>query len=491
MHVVGGSGAGKTPLLQNLILHDLQSDDPPALVIVDSQGDLINKLSRLALSSIRRWLRSPIGVCCSSRRGTSSIRRPSISSTSTAIGLANTTKRQRSRSSPASIQTFDYLFCGPPRRRPHRQAGRVLPLRGAPHAGAPGDDGTERDHPRHAQSHGRAATTYRKAIERLPPIQRKFFERDFLDPKKHLQPRPRNRSATASMPFSRTRPSPGSSRRRETRIDLFDTSTTAPSSSSTRPRTFLKGRIGAFRAHLHLAGAAGHPRARGHPGGRTPADIPHRRRGGRLFRQQYRRLPDRGPQVQMRLRLRPPVPGPGTHGRCGPRSPPTPRSRWPPASRRATRARWRPIMRTTADFILSQPRLHFAAHLRDITPNAVSIPVAAGRLEAEPRMDEHSYDHLRELNRDRVSIPEPMRGESFTVKDAEDGSKDDSARPTRTNSECHPSRRPMSLRSLVIPLLHPKIGEGRRQGVGGGLDKEMDWILLRSRGVLSLARPHK
>ena len=49
MHVLGGSGAGKTTLLQNLILNDLQSDDPPSLVIVDSQGDLINKLSHLAL----------------------------------------------------------------------------------------------------------------------------------------------------------------------------------------------------------------------------------------------------------------------------------------------------------------------------------------------------------------------------------------------------------------------------------------------------------
>ena len=49
MHVLGGSGAGKTTLLQNLILNDLQSDDPPSLVIVDSQGDLINKLSHLEL----------------------------------------------------------------------------------------------------------------------------------------------------------------------------------------------------------------------------------------------------------------------------------------------------------------------------------------------------------------------------------------------------------------------------------------------------------
>lgn len=49
MHVVGGSGAGKTQWLQTLILHHLQKDDPPSLVIVDSQGDLIDRLSHLAL----------------------------------------------------------------------------------------------------------------------------------------------------------------------------------------------------------------------------------------------------------------------------------------------------------------------------------------------------------------------------------------------------------------------------------------------------------
>ena len=46
---LGGSGAGKTTLLQNLILMTCISENPPSLVIIDSQGDLINKLSRLAL----------------------------------------------------------------------------------------------------------------------------------------------------------------------------------------------------------------------------------------------------------------------------------------------------------------------------------------------------------------------------------------------------------------------------------------------------------
>lgn len=51
MHILAGSGHGKTQTLQHLILGDLQSADPPGMVIIDSQGDMIGKLSRLALSA--------------------------------------------------------------------------------------------------------------------------------------------------------------------------------------------------------------------------------------------------------------------------------------------------------------------------------------------------------------------------------------------------------------------------------------------------------
>jgi len=48
MHILAGSGHGKTQTLQSLILRDLQADDPPGMVVIDSQGDLINNISRLA-----------------------------------------------------------------------------------------------------------------------------------------------------------------------------------------------------------------------------------------------------------------------------------------------------------------------------------------------------------------------------------------------------------------------------------------------------------
>jgi len=49
--IVGGSGHGKTQLLLKLIHHDLTSTDetPPGVIVIDSQGDLIHTISRLAL----------------------------------------------------------------------------------------------------------------------------------------------------------------------------------------------------------------------------------------------------------------------------------------------------------------------------------------------------------------------------------------------------------------------------------------------------------
>lgn len=47
MHVIGGSGHGKTQLLQHLIVHDLQKDKAPSLIIIDSQGEMLRKIEWL------------------------------------------------------------------------------------------------------------------------------------------------------------------------------------------------------------------------------------------------------------------------------------------------------------------------------------------------------------------------------------------------------------------------------------------------------------
>lgn len=47
-HVIGGTGHGKTQLLQTLALADFDDPTNAAVVVIDSQGDMIKKLSRLA-----------------------------------------------------------------------------------------------------------------------------------------------------------------------------------------------------------------------------------------------------------------------------------------------------------------------------------------------------------------------------------------------------------------------------------------------------------
>lgn len=52
-HIVGGTGHGKTQLMQKMIHADLMAsrDDERSVIVIDSQGDLINKLMRLELFS--------------------------------------------------------------------------------------------------------------------------------------------------------------------------------------------------------------------------------------------------------------------------------------------------------------------------------------------------------------------------------------------------------------------------------------------------------
>lgn len=47
--IVAGSGHGKTQLLQQMILDDINRADAPALIVIDSQGDMLRKIARLAV----------------------------------------------------------------------------------------------------------------------------------------------------------------------------------------------------------------------------------------------------------------------------------------------------------------------------------------------------------------------------------------------------------------------------------------------------------
>lgn len=47
--IIGGSGAGKTTLIQDLLLRDFARPDTPAMVIIDPKGELVGRVQRLGL----------------------------------------------------------------------------------------------------------------------------------------------------------------------------------------------------------------------------------------------------------------------------------------------------------------------------------------------------------------------------------------------------------------------------------------------------------
>src|SRR6185437_14550524 len=176
MHVLGGSGAGKTQLLQHLILHDLKSERPPSLVIVDSQGDLINKLSHLALFdpaygdlADRLILITPKDTKFPPAINIFDLNRDR---------LGDYDEAAREQVTAGVIQTFDYLFTGllgadltAKQSVFFRFVARLMLAL----PGAMGRNATILDMIQLMED----PSPYRAAIESLPSIQRNFFERDF------------------------------------------------------------------------------------------------------------------------------------------------------------------------------------------------------------------------------------------------------------------------------------------------------------------------
>ncbi|HWA92085.1 MAG TPA: hypothetical protein VG889_18745 [Rhizomicrobium sp.] len=416
MHIVGGSGAGKTQLLQNLILHDLRSPDPPALVIVDSQTDLIGKLSRLALLDPdtgplagRLLLITPRDIAHPPAINIFDVNRERLG------GYDEATKEQVTA---GVIQTFDYLFGGLLGADLTAKQGVFFRFVARLMLALP-------------ETLGRTATIldmislmddaapYRKAIESLPPIQRNFFERDFASKtfaQTKEQIRYRLNAVLENPTLARLFTSP------RTKIDLYSALNSGSIILVDTAKDFLKGSSAHFgRIFISLVLQAVLERAAMPEHERKPAFLivdeaaeyfdgniddllteARKMKLGCIFAHQF--LDQASSSLRSSLAANTAI------------------KMASGVSMSDARA-LAPDLRTTPDFILSQPRLQFAAHIRNVTPQAVSIPVPVGTLEAQPRLSHEAYERLRELNRVRVSLPRDIPGDGFTMKG--DGFADD------------------------------------------------------------------
>ncbi len=171
MHVCGGTGAGKTQWLSTLILHHLAEPAAPALVVVDSQGDLINKLSRLEALKDRGILITPKDIKYPPAINVFDLKRGRLGSYD---------ELTREQVVAGAIETFDYLFSG--------LVGADLTAKQSVFfrfvcrlllnlAETMGRNATILDMIALMED----ASPYQEAIEQLPAIQRRFFERDFRE----------------------------------------------------------------------------------------------------------------------------------------------------------------------------------------------------------------------------------------------------------------------------------------------------------------------
>ena len=432
MHVVGGSGAGKTTLLQNLILHDLQSEDRPALIIIDSQGDLINKISRLALFDPDDGPLAGRLVLISPK----DIKHPP------AVNIFDVNRERLGHYDEATkeqvvagvIQTFDYLFAGLLGADLTAKQGVFFRFVARLMLTIP-------------ETMGRNATIldminlmdrpdeYQTAIRKLPPIQRNFFERDFMG-KTFVQTKEQIRyrlNAILENPtLARLFTSPS------TKIDLFTELNNESIILVDTAKDFLKGGSAHFgRIFISLVLQAVLERAAIPEGERRPAFLivdeaasyfdsniddllteARKYKVGCVFAHQF--LDQCTHSLRASLAANTSIKMAGGVSMSDARA-------------------MAPDLRTTPEFILSQPKLHFACHIRNVTPQAVSVPVLVGVMEDQPTLSRYAYERLLEANCIRVSLPKEVPSDTFTTTDdepvADDANLNADDDPTKPSSD--------------------------------------------------------
>lgn len=392
MHIVGGTGAGKTSLIERLIVHDFMSDDTPSLVIIDPHGDLISRLTHANLHLRNRF------VLISPRDTKHPPALNVFAQNRTRLGTYDEATREQVTA--GVIQTFDYLFSGLIGADLTAKQGVFFRYVARLMLSLPetmGRNATILDMMRLMQD----ATPYQEAIEKLPEIPREFFLRDF--PSKTFaqtkeQIRYRIQAIIENPTLARLFTSP------ETKIDLFEEMNRGSIILVDTAKDFLKDGSASFgKIFISLVLQAILERAAIPEQARKPTFLivdeaasffdsnmddllteARKYKCGCVFAHQYLDQASHALRASLAANT-------VTKFAAGLSS----------ADARFMAA----DMRTTPDFILNQPKLTFAAHIRNITPHAVSIPVVPGILSEVEQLSPEAYEAFIVSNRARVSLP--------------------------------------------------------------------------------------
>lgn len=402
MHIVGGTGSGKTTLLESLILHDIKQQDPPSLVVIDPHSDLIRKLLRTDLGITDRViLIDPRDIENPPALNIFALNKER---------MAKYDAAQREQVVAGVIETYEFLFSGFGIDLTGKQAVlfrnvcRVMLL--LPEAGVRENGELVRRNATILDMMKIMAdpTPYTAAIAALPEIPRDFFARDFKEntfrqTKEEI--RYRLQAVLENPTMARLFTSA------ESKLDLFTELNAGSIILVDTAEDFLKGASADYgRVFITLILQAVLERSVVEEGGRKPTFI-YIDEAASFFSQNLSKMLTDARKYKAGLIL--------SHQFLDQA---TPALRASLAANTASKfvsglsakdaSAFASDMRTTADFILNQPKYHFAAHMRGVTPQAISIPVSDGAFKPYLHLPREALEALLVRNRARLSLTKAL-----------------------------------------------------------------------------------
>lgn len=399
MHVVGGTGAGKTTLLERLIRYDIASDDPPSIVVIDPHADLIQKLSKEKLGiEDRVIIIDPRDVQHPPALNVFAVNRER---------LAQYDEATREQVTAGVIQTFDYLFSGLFGADLTAKQGVFFRYVARLMLALPdtlGRNATILDmlrlmeEPPKGESYA-VPPEYQEAVASLPDIPRNFFERDFSS-KTFQQTKEQIRYRLQAIIENPTLARLFTAE--DAKLDLFTEINRGSIILVDTAKDFLKGSSSHFgRIFVSLVLQAVMERAAIHPSKRKDTFFIIDEAAS-VFDTNIDDLLTEARKYRCGLVLAHQYLDQASHSLRASLAANTIIKFASGLSAGDARA-MAPEMRTTADLILDQPRLQFAAHIRHVTPSAVSIPIEI--IRDREYLDHETYEAMRERNREAVSLP--------------------------------------------------------------------------------------
>ena len=388
-HILAGSGAGKTTLLENLIRHDLAQPDPPSIVVIEPHSDLVRKLARsdLGVDPIIIDARYPVAI------------NPFAINQERIAKYDALTREQVTASAIQTLSTLLSDIFNVPLTGKQATFFRFMIRFLISFPETMGRNATILDMMKLMTD----MEPYREAIGGLPDIQREFFLVDFKSKTysdTREQVRYRLQALIENPVFARLFTSP------ETKIDFFAEMNRGAVILIDTAKDHLKEGSAVFgKLMVSLLSHAILERAA----------IPEKDRkaaflmideAGSYFTSDINDLLSEARKYKTGLIL--------SHQLSDHASPALRASL---ASNTAIKfcagvsasdaSHMARDMRCTSDFIMNQPRYTFAAHIRNVTPQAVSIPV--NPISDMPQLTDEAFEALMAKNRDYVSMSDIPR----------------------------------------------------------------------------------